>query len=166
MAVIRRIRIGEADFFKRMRLASLKDAPYAFSSTYEAALRRSDESWQEQADISAQGSDRATFFAFSDDVPVGIAALYRLPDHREAGELVQMWVAPEHRGKGVACDLLDAVFKWASESGFHAIIARVTKGNDRAQKLYCQYGFAFEEKMMIDDSGSTALVRPVAIESE
>jgi len=75
MRAIRRIQIGEADLFKQMRLASLRDAPYAFSSTYESALRRSAESWREQADNTAQGSDRATFIAFSDDAPIGIAAL-------------------------------------------------------------------------------------------
>jgi RimJ/RimL family protein N-acetyltransferase len=161
ITVIQRIRIGEADLFKRMRLASLRDAPYAFSSTYDAALRRSNESWQEQADLSAQGANKTTFFAFSDDVPVGIAALYRLPDYKETGELVQMWVAPEHRGKSIAWDLLGAVFRWASENNFRNVIARVTKGNDRAYKFYCKYGFVLEEKMMTDDSESAILARPV-----
>jgi RimJ/RimL family protein N-acetyltransferase len=161
MTIIRRIRIGEADVFKRIRLASLQDAPYAFSSTYDAALRRSDDSWKEQADLSAQGSDRATFFAFYDDMPIGIAALYRLPDYKETGELVQMWIAPEHRGKSIAWDLLGAVFRWASENSFRKVIAKVTKGNDRACKLYCKYGFALEEKMIMDDSASAVLVRLV-----
>jgi RimJ/RimL family protein N-acetyltransferase len=161
MTVIRRIQIDEADLFKRVRLASLQDAPYAFSSTYDAALRRSDESWREQADLSAQGSDRATFFVFSDATPIGIAALYRLPEHKETGELVQMWIAPEHRGKNIAWDLLDAVFKWASENSFCKVIAEVTIGNARACKFYRKYGFALEEKMMMDDSGSAALVRLV-----
>jgi|WetSurMetagenome_2_1015567.scaffolds.fasta_scaffold122990_2 RimJ/RimL family protein N-acetyltransferase len=161
MKVIRRIRIGEADLFKRMRLASLQDAPYAFSSTYDAALHRSEESWKAQADLSARGSDRATFFAFYDDMPIGIAALYRLPDYKETGELVQMWIAPEHRGKNIAWDLLDAVFKCASENSFRKVIARVTKGNDRACKFYCKYGFALEEKVIMDDSASAVLVRLV-----
>jgi RimJ/RimL family protein N-acetyltransferase len=164
MTVIRRIRIGEADVFKQMRLASLQDAPYAFSSTYDAALRRSDESWREQADLSAQGSDRATFFAFSDDVPIGMAALYRLPDQKETGELVQMWVAQEYRGKRVACDLLDAVFKWASENSFRKVIAKVTKGNDRAFKFYHKHGFALVEKTLPGDLDVVCLARSVAAE--
>jgi GNAT superfamily N-acetyltransferase len=161
MTIIRRIRIGEADLFKRVRLSSLQDAPYAFSSTYDAALRRSDESWQEQADLSARGSDRATFFAFSDDVPIGIAALYRFPAYKETGELVQMWIAPEHRGKNIAWDLLDAVFKWAGENCFRKVIAKITQGNDRAYKFYCKYGFALKEKTSPDDSASAVLVRLV-----
>ena len=154
--------MGEADLFKRMRLASLQDAPYAFSSTYDAALSRSDESWQEQADLSTTGSDRATFFAFSDEALIGIAALYRLPQQKEAGELIQMWVDPDNRGKSIAWDLLNEVFKWASENGFHTVIAKVTKGNDRARRFYRKYGFALEEKRRMDDEEGAVLVRPVA----
>ena len=161
MTVIRRIRIGEGDLFKRMRLASLQEAPYAFSSTYETALLRSEESWQEQANLSAQGSDRATFFVFAGDVPIGIAALYRLPDHEQTGELVQMWIAPVHRGKRAAWSLLDAVFKWASENEFRAVTARVTKGNDRAEMFYRKYGFSLEEKMPLDDFSEIILAKQV-----
>ncbi len=52
---IRRIRTGEADLYKRLRLDSLQEAPYAFSSTYASALQRTDESWREQVDESAAG---------------------------------------------------------------------------------------------------------------
>ena len=144
-----------------MRLASLLDAPYAFSSAYEDALRRSDESWREQADRTAQGPDRATFFAFSNNAPVGIAALYRLADQNVEGELIQMWVSPDHRGKRVAWDLLDAVFKWASENSFHSVLARVTRGNVRALEFYRKYGFDLEKEMLLDDFDGVAMVRTV-----
>ena len=65
MITTRRIRPGEVQLFKSLRLRALQDAPYAFSSTYEAALQRTDQSWQEQAERTAQGMDRATFIAFS-----------------------------------------------------------------------------------------------------
>ncbi len=141
MITIRRIQTGEADLFKRMRLVSLQDAPYAFASTYESALQRSAESWQEQADSTAQGADRATFFAFSDETPIGIAALYRLPGQAGVGEVLQVWVAPEFRGKRVAWDLLDAVLEWAADHGFCTILATIKKGNSRAQRFYQKYGF-------------------------
>ena len=64
MIEIRRIRLGEGDLFKQMRLTSLRESPHAFSSTYESALNRTAESWSEQADSTAQGSDRSTFIAF------------------------------------------------------------------------------------------------------
>ena len=142
MVLIRRLQFGEVQLFRRMRLASLQDAPHAFSSTYESALLRSAESWREQADSTAQGAERATFIAFSDDTPIGIAALYRLPGHTDVGETLQVWVAPEHRGKGIARGLMNALFVWASQNGFRRVIATLTKENARAIGFYCKYGFA------------------------
>jgi RimJ/RimL family protein N-acetyltransferase len=143
---LRRLKIGEIDLYKQLRLTSLQDAPYAFPSTYEAALQRSPESWREQAERTAQGSDRATFIAFSEDSPIGMAALYRREDTVDAGELLQVWVSPDYRGTHVARDLMDAIFKWASENNFDRIIAGVTKGNARALTFYVRYGFSMTKE--------------------
>jgi GNAT superfamily N-acetyltransferase len=159
MRAIRRIQIGETDLFKQMRLASLRDAPYAFSSTYESALRRSAKSWCEQADSTAQGSDRATFIAFSDDAPIGIAALYRLSEKPDVGEVLQVWVAPEYRGIGVARNLMDVVFGWAGDNIFRAIVARITNGNTRALRFYRKYGFAHTNEASLNSSDGVTLVR-------
>jgi RimJ/RimL family protein N-acetyltransferase len=161
MITIRRIRIGEADLFKQMRLTSMHDAPYAFLSTYESALRRSAESWREQSDSTAQGADRATFLAFADGVPIGIAALYGLAGRTDAGEVLQVWMAPEYRGKGAAWNLMDAVFEWAGENGFHTIQAAVTDGNARALNFYRKYGFTPTQETSPDCPGGIVLVREV-----
>lgn len=108
MISLRRIQIDEGELFKWMRLTALRQSPFAFASTYKAALPRSPESWSEQANSTAQGSDRCTFIAFSDDSPIGIAALYRTEEN-DVGELLQMWVSPEYRGKRVARNLMDPV---------------------------------------------------------
>ena len=125
---------------------ALEDAPYAFSSTYDSASGRSAESWREQAARTASDADRATFLAFSDDVPVGIAALYRLEDQVEIGELLQVWVRPEYRGTIVARDLMDAIFEWAGENDIRRVLAGVTKMNARALKFYAKYGFSVMEE--------------------
>lgn len=146
LITIRRIRKGESDLFKQIRLTALKDAPYAFPSTYDSAIQRSAESWREQADRSALGSDRATFIAFSDDVPIGIAALYRIEDKIDSGELLQVWISPEYRGTKVTWDLMDTIFNWAGENNFRNVIAGVTKANSRALKFYAKYGFSTGEE--------------------
>lgn len=138
--------MGESDLLKRIRLTALKDAPYAFSSTYASVLRRSAESWQEQADSTASGSDRATFIAFSENVPIGIAVLYRDKDKVDAGELLQVWVSPEYRGTTVTMDLMDTIFKWAGENNFCEVIVGVTKANARAIKFYIKLGFSALEE--------------------
>lgn len=161
MTTIRRLQTGEADLFKQLRLRALQDAPYAFPSTYEAALQRSAESWHAQAERTAQGPDRATFIVFSDDVPIGIAALYRDEDKVGVGELLQVWVSSEYRGTRVIWDLVDEIFKWARENRFDRIIAGVTKGNARAVKFYTNYGFSITEELSTNDAGGVYLAKEV-----
>jgi RimJ/RimL family protein N-acetyltransferase len=146
-----------------MRLTSLRESPFAFTSTYESALNRSDESWVEQADSTAQGSDRATFIAFSGDSPVGIAALYRVKEKMDAGEVLQVWVAPEYRSKGVAVDIMDAVFQWARENGFRKIICTITKGNTRALRFYRKCGFTLAEEAWLDGPDDPILMKEIEV---
>lgn len=141
MTSVRRIRIGEGELFKRLRLTSLRESPDAFESNYQSALLRRPASWSERADSTAQGRDRSTFIAFDGDCPIGIAALYRKYETSDVGELLQMWVAPEYRGESVAIELLDTVFQWARENGFGTIVGTVREGNERALRFYRKYGF-------------------------
>ena len=161
MITVRRIQIGEADLLKQIRLESLRDAPYAFGVTHDVVLQRSEETWREKADSTAQGTDGATFFVFSDEMPIGMAALVRIPDQTQVGELIQVWVSSEHRGTSAAWGLLDTIFRWAEENNFQRIIAGVTKGNDRALKFYTNYGFSISNKLSKDDKGGVYLVKEV-----
>jgi len=161
LITIRRIQVEEIELYKQIRLRSLQEAPYAFSSTYESALRRSAESWREQVARSAHGTDRATFMAFSDDVPIGIAALYRLEDQADVGEVLQVWVRPEYRGKNVARELMDTIFQWARENEFRRVIAGVTDGNARAKMFYANYGFSVREEPSSSDSHAVYFVKEV-----
>jgi GNAT superfamily N-acetyltransferase len=159
MILVRRIKIGEGELFKRMRLTSLHESPSAFASTYESALNRSHESWCEQADGTAQGSDRATFIAFSGDLPIGIAALYRDKERMDVGEVLQVWVAPEYRSKGVALNIMDTAFQWAGENGFRTILATITKGNMRALRFYRKYGFHLADGASFDGPEDLILMK-------
>lgn len=161
MITVRRIQIGETDLFKQMRLASLQDAPYAFGTTYDSALQRSSEFWRERAESTAHGTDGATFIAFSNDIPIGMATLLRIDSQADLGELMQVWVAPEYRGTRAAWDLLDTIFGWASESNFRRIIAGVTKVNARARKFYVKYGFSVIDDYSPNDSDGVYLVKEV-----
>jgi GNAT superfamily N-acetyltransferase len=142
MNAVRRIEIGEAELYRRIRLAALKDAPEAFTTTYEAAAARPAETWQRQADEAATGNDRAIFFASSNGETVGLVALCRDGDHPDLGELFQMWVAPSFRGKGTAKQLIDAAADWARKSEFKMVKAAATKGNSRAVAFYSKCGFS------------------------
>ena len=58
-------------------LAALKDSPEAFSTTYESASRRSHESWVEQADVAAEGPDRAIFLAAESEQLLSSEVVYQ-----------------------------------------------------------------------------------------
>ncbi len=161
MITIRRLQVGEADLFKQVRLMALQDAPYAFSSTYAAAVRRSAESWREQAERTARGTDRATFIVFSEDMPIGMAALYRREDQVDVGELLQVWISPEYRGTSVAADLMDAILQWAKENHFRQVLAGAPKVNARALKFYTKYGFSIVDESSANDPDGVYLVMEV-----
>jgi GNAT superfamily N-acetyltransferase len=162
LITIRRIQIGETALYKQIRLASLKDAPYAFETTYDAAaLKRSNEMWHARVVSAAQGSDEAIFLAFSDHLPIGIAALVRIKGQTDTGELMQVWVRPEHRGTDVAWGLMNFVFKWAKDNRFHKIIAGVTKVNTGALKFYVKYGFSKMDKSAQSNADSVYLVKDI-----
>jgi len=161
MTTIRRLRKGEADLYRKLRLMSIADSPSAFETTYETVSARSPESWREQADASAEGEDRATFLAFEGDEAMGIAALYRVGVSADVAELLQVWVAPGHRGTGVARALMDRVFAWAGKCGFRQVVAKVTYGNERALTFYKNYGFALADEAAGESTGTRIISRPV-----
>jgi len=161
LITVRRIQVGEIDLYKQIRLASLQDAPYAFETSYDSAVRRSNEIWQERAASGAQGTDGATFFAFSNELPIGIAALFRVKSQTDLGELMQVWVSPDYRGTNVAWDLMNVIFKWAEENNFRRIIAGVTKVNSRALSFYIKYGFSIMDESAQHDPNSVYLEKEV-----
>lgn len=127
-------------------MEALKESPKAFSTSYEQALARSEESWVAQAESAVCGSDRAIFVAVEEAQPVGVAAVFRDDAATSEGELLQMWVAPSCRGKGVADQLLSALTQWAVAGSMKVINAEVTAGNDRALGFYQKHGFRVQAR--------------------
>ena len=122
MIITRRLNPGEGRLYRAVRLEALRESPGAFLSRYEDAVGRSDESWAEQADGGAAGSDRATFVSLGER-PVGVVSLYRDADEPEVGELLM------------------AVLGWAGSHGFALVKAEVMGSNGRALRFYEKFGF-------------------------
>lgn len=139
--VVRRISVGEGELLKRARLAALRDSPFAFGSTYDVEIDRSDAEWAERARLGAAGADRATFFAIEDAAVVGIAGGYRDDGVRSEVELVSMWTSPTARRRGVGRGLVKSVVEWAGATGAELVGLWVTRGNEPAKALYESIGF-------------------------
>ena len=123
---VRRVRPDEWREVKAFRLQMLQDviAHIAFLDTYDAAVERPDEFWQERAERSAAGEQSVNYLAVAEDSTLvgSVSGLLELPgtDDFESQPItirqvhvVGVYVAPAHRGAGLFERLLAEVDAWA-----------------------------------------------------
>lgn len=164
---IRRAAPDDWAALRRIRLAALAEAPYAFGSTLDREIGLPDRHWRARIAVFPQ------FIAWAGAEPVGLAAGYVEPagdaahgdgtgpgrEGREDGagaggswHLVSMWVSPQVRGNGIADGLVAAVSACARADGARHLTLWVTDVNGRAQAFYRRRGFR--------STGRRQLVRP------
>jgi GNAT superfamily N-acetyltransferase len=133
-ARVERLRAGEGDRWRCLRLKALEEAPYAFGTTYSEASEWTAGRWE------AQVVEFATFVAVLDGRDVGVArgAGHERSDVRE---LVGMWVDPAARRQGIGMQLIDRVATWAKAAGASVLVLDVVAGNTPALALYQGAGF-------------------------
>lgn len=137
--LIRRLFASDALAFQALRLAALRDAPSAFSSSYE------EECETPLAAIGLHLGARNLFGAFDGTELAGMVGVGREkgPKLQHKGYIGAMYVANEHRGKGAGRLLLEhAVAFAASLEGLRQLTLVVTAGNAPAIALYESLGFA------------------------
>jgi GNAT superfamily N-acetyltransferase len=135
MTEIVRLTPAEGSRLRELRLRSLRDAPYAFRSSYEEFASLPDDAWTRQL------AELVTFVAVARGRDVGIvrgAPHHQLP---RAAALRSMWVASEARGQGVGDALVGAVLDWARAAGFRRVVLDVVDDNAAAIALYARHGF-------------------------
>jgi GNAT superfamily N-acetyltransferase len=119
---------------REIRLRSLADAPEAFTSSYDHELGYDERRWR---DLAATGR----WFVAVDGALVGIAVgVDGWSGDPRKRELVGMWVAPSHRRRGIAAELLDAVKAWATSEGATALTLGVREHNESARRAYRRMG--------------------------
>lgn len=133
--MVRRLSPDEWQAFRAVRLAALKDAPYAFGSTWEHEKERSEEEWRQAL------TSRTRFVAVLDGQIVGLAAGGESGPHSVAA-LTSLWVDPGARGRGVGDELVTCVTAWAQAEGYNQLVLWVTEGNGHAEALYERSGFS------------------------
>jgi len=132
---IRRLGPDDWERYRRIRLASLRDAPDAFGSTADEALSRIEADWRAQLD------GLATFVAVIDGSDVGTVRGGPDDEDPETAYLLSMWVAPANRGAGVGDRLVATVIAWARSTGFTRLVLDVADHNEPARSLYRRSGF-------------------------
>jgi ribosomal-protein-alanine N-acetyltransferase len=95
--------------------------------------------WSETALAESLGKQEYTFLvAELDGAPAGYVGMIRALDE---GEITDVAVWPEHRRKGVAQALMEALLREAKEQGLCQIFLEVRESNQAAIALYEKTGF-------------------------
>ncbi len=134
MHAVELVRIGPENWreFREVRLAALSDAPRAFSARHADWVDAAETRWRARlTDVPF------TVVARSGEGPVGVASGV---EAGQAVELISMWVAPSHRGTGLAQRLIDEVVAWAAARGRQTLLM-VRDDNIAAIRAYARAGF-------------------------
>jgi ribosomal protein S18 acetylase RimI-like enzyme len=136
MVVVREVTLDDWEILRDVRLAALREAPYAFGSTYAREAAFTEEQWRGRI------SDRSvTYFAYlpENPEPAGLAGTYVADG---VANVVSLWVRPSARGAGVGEALIGATADWAKARDHDSIVLWVTESNASARRLYDRCGFA------------------------
>ncbi|MFO0609196.1 MAG: GNAT family protein [Polyangiales bacterium] len=167
---IRQLHGGDAAAYRALRLRGLRDDPTAFARSYEDEREVGVEEFARRLD----GPNTCVFGAHPRGEPealAGIAGITREPQARFAHKVVVwgVYVAPEHRGGGVARALVtECVRRAFAMPGVRQAQLRVNAANAAANALYASLGFApfgvERASMIVDgvaqDEVHMALFRP------
>src|SRR5688500_386234 len=149
---VRRFAPDEWRIYRDLRLAALADSPDAFGSTYARESGRTDADWQQRLTTAAATLTELPLVALVNQTPVGLAWGRRDDLDPSVGHLFQVWVSPEHRGRGIARLLTNAVVAWAQQLGLRTLRLGVTASHPAALRLYRRAGFV--------DAGTPEPLRP------
>lgn len=136
--IIRSTTESDWETLKEVRLAALHDAPTAFSLGRATAAAYTEAQWRDRA----SGRTQVEYLlAFVDGSAVGMTGGFLSLGLEFT--LIGMWVAPSHRGAGVAASLVDSMKARALALGHDRIVLDVSPDNGRAVALYLKQGFSF-----------------------
>ena len=134
VAEIRALNSDDWRDLRGIRLRALADAPHAFTSHYSRESEYDEAKWR---DLAVTGR----WFVADDGELVGVAVgVDGWSGDPKDRELVGMWVAPSHRRRGIAKELLDGVKAWAASEGADTLRLGVREGNHQALTAYLRMG--------------------------
>lgn len=138
---LRRIRKHEAARVRELRLRALRDAPGAFATSFERAQERPLQHWEDFAVKSEMAETQVTLVVVDDARWLAMTSCFLDKQEPHTAWLVQMWVEPESRGRGLGRRLVEAAADWARARGVTRLKTSVSEGNASAEALYEAVGF-------------------------
>jgi ribosomal protein S18 acetylase RimI-like enzyme len=162
MTELRTVGPGDWQAMRDIRLDALREAPFAFASTYQREAAFPEQTWQERA---GSGNSILAYLPEFGRGPVGlVASIQHVPD---VLELVSMWVRPQARGRQVGSALVEAIVERARRGQLPQVHLWVTESNKPARRLYerCRFSPTGERQPLPSDPAlmELALARAVAL---
>lgn len=118
------------------RLAALRESPQAFLATHEREFAFDEERWRDEF------TRGAWYVGHWDGKQVGMVGVTRDPEAPVAECYIEyVWIAPEHRGKGVGTMMMRSLLDRLQESGVKRAHLWVLSDNEDAKRLYERLGF-------------------------
>jgi ribosomal protein S18 acetylase RimI-like enzyme len=160
--------LGPQDWrdLRAIRLEALRSEPAAYSSSYEETLARPDEHWRQRL-----ANDQSVhLLAKAQNRPIGMVGGYLGSDEGDDSVAVVfgMYVASEHRGRGIGRLLLTSLIdRLSAFPQITTIRLGVTETQDLARRLYESVGFQVvgktEEGIVVDDRWYDELIMELCV---
>ena len=138
-------RVAELDWprLRAVRLEMLADTPSAYLETLVSAEERTEDEWRFRAGRGSAGDTDLALAAADADTARWVAYMACFVDGPGRAHLVSVYVAPAHRGTGLAVRMVDEVRRWArDDAGARRLHLYVHEDNHRARAFYLRLGFA------------------------
>lgn len=135
---------ADATTYRELRLAGLRESPWAFGSTYEEDAALPLDVVADRLQSMREPTGRITIGAFMDGALVGTGVCIQATHlkARHKADIYAMYVAPSARGKGVAREVLARLVAEARQwKEVERINLTVVESGAAARALYAAAGF-------------------------
>ena len=140
---VRRINESEATLLREVRLASLKDAPFAFGANFQDEQQKPLAAYVSDAKRLATSETSTLFFALNNKKVVGQIGAFLASD---TAYICAMWVSPAARRSKAGSTLFGSASDWLADLGAKEIYAWVADSNTNAVAFYESLGFTATDK--------------------
>jgi len=138
---VRRLTADQGSLLRELRIAGLREAPYAFGATLQDALSQDAAAFDRLALHLAGADDDACFVLYTEGQPAGLVDAY-FDDHPQRRAFIRaLWVAPAVRHLRGGELLVATASQWLIERGAAQIYAWVADMNTNAMGFYERLGF-------------------------
>jgi ribosomal protein S18 acetylase RimI-like enzyme len=131
----------DGPLLRRLRIAALSDAPYAFGAKLTDVLGESPESFAATAARHAASETSTSFFLWVEGEPCGMVGAFFEQTPPRRAFVCALWIAPPYRGGSHAADLVHTACAWLRQRGAKEIFAWVADSNPGALAFYRKFGF-------------------------